>query len=392
MRRDEASLQQGEVQYRCGAIMGLTVAESFMLITFLLLMLLALWRIEKEDETAWLNNLTPRQIAAVAAAARDGGLDTFIELRKAGMDLASTLSGSTSERVTVPSARLAVIEERARLVSEEDIRQLAEAAAALDPDERRKLTDLVKLDEFKQAIERLNALKDVLAGKSVDEIAKALDMAEAAGEEGLNDADALRERIRSRLAEEEAAQEALVDNLRNELGDSVARMGGQIKDDGAVVLPDELLFPVGSAELLVPLERFLEGFCRPWLVTLRNSGLDIDEIRIEGHASSEWRGAADTRDAFVRNLDLSQRRALAVLERCLGQAGDTADGDWARRHLTAVGYSSSRLVQIDGRESPEFSRRVVFNTSLNRNRLLEEIGGEVATTQAETLERPLHDN
>ena len=259
MRRDEASLQQGEVQYRCGAIMGLTVAESFMLITFLLLMLLALWRIEKEDETAWLNNLTPRQIAAVAAAARDGGLDTFIELRKAGMDLASTLSGSTSERVTVPSARLAVIEERARLVSEEDIRQLAEAAAALDPDERRKLTDLVKLDEFKQAIERLNALKDVLAGKSVDEIAKALDMAEAAGEEGLNDADALRERIRSRLAEEEAAQEALVDNLRNELGDSVARMGGQIKDDGAVVLPDELLFPVGSAELLVPLERFLEG-------------------------------------------------------------------------------------------------------------------------------------
>ena len=186
-------------QYRRGAIMGLTVAESFMLITFLLLMLLALWRIEKEDETAWLNNLTPRQISAVAAAARDGGLDTFIELRKAGMDQASTLSGSTLERVTVPSARLAVIEERARLVSEEDIRQLAEAAAALDPDERRKLTDLVKLDEFRQAIERLNALKDVLAGKSVDEIAKALDMAEAAGEEGLNDADALRERIRTAL-------------------------------------------------------------------------------------------------------------------------------------------------------------------------------------------------
>ena len=72
----------------------------------------------------------------------------------------------------------------------------------------------------------------------------------------------------------------------------------------------------------------------------------------------------------------------AVLERCLGQAGDTADGDWARRHLTAVGYSSSRPLQIDGRESPEFSRRVVFNMSLNRNRLLEEIGGEVAATQA----------
>lgn len=365
--------QQGEVQYRRGAIMGLTVAESFMLITFLLLMLLALWRIEKEDEAAGLRN--------AAALAR------VIDLEASATALQGRPPEQTSQAnpgwVAVPRTRLAEMESRARLVAEADVRHLAEAAAALDPAERRELTSLANLEEARGTLERLTRLKETLGDREVgiEEIATALEMAEAAEQEGVSDAEALRARIRGRLAQEAEAQAALVDKLRRDLGTVVSEMGGRIEPDGSVVLPDALLFPGGSAELLPRMELLLGQFCWPWLSTLRDSGLDIDEIRIEGHASSEWRRAVDAREAFVRNLDLSQRRAQSVLERCLSHVPDPNDSDWARRHLTAVGYSSSRLVEVDGRENPQLSRRVVFNATLDRNRLLDDIGGEVAASE-----------
>ena len=245
--------QQGEVQYRRGAIMGLTVAESFMLITFLLLMLLALWRIEKEDEAAGLRN--------AAALAR------VIDLEASVTALQDQPRGQASEVnagwVPVPRSRLAELESRARLVEEADVRRITEAAAALDPAQRRELTSLVNLEEVRGALERLSQIKEALGDKDVgiEEIATALEMREAAEQEGVSDAEALRARIRSRLAEEAEAQAALVDKLRRDLGTVVREMGGRIEADGSVVLPDALLFPGGSAELLPRMERLLGQFC-----------------------------------------------------------------------------------------------------------------------------------
>lgn len=50
-------------------------------------------------------------------------------------------------------------------------------------------------------------------------------------------------------------------------------------------------------------------------------------------------------------------------------------------HLTAGGYFSSRLVEVNGREDPELSRRVVFNTTLDNELLLNDIGGEFAAPE-----------
>lgn len=210
------------------------------------------------------------------------------------------------------------------------------------------------------------------------EVEAALRMAAAAVDEGLADAESLRERIRGPLAVKELTRARLVASLRNELGANVARMGGRIEDDVAIGLPDTLLFEVGSAEILQPLDRFLEGFCAPWLATIRGSDIDIDAVRIEGHASSEWGSLPDAQHAFVRNLDLSQRRAQAVLVRCLRLVAEVGTNAWARQHLTAAGFSSSRLLMVDGREDPEKSRRVVFSVSPNRQQLLDDIGDDIA--------------
>lgn len=64
--------------------------------------------------------------------------------------------------------------------------------------------------------------------------------------------------------------------------------------------------------------------------------------------------------AFVRNLDLSQRRAAAVFGRCLALGGNDEVTDWARTAMAAVGYSSSRAIMENGIENRSASRRVVF--------------------------------
>jgi outer membrane protein OmpA-like peptidoglycan-associated protein len=81
----------------------------------------------------------------------------------------------------------------------------------------------------------------------------------------------------------------------------------------------------------------------PWLQTLRQSGVDISELKIEGHASSEGPPGASPERAYLYNLDLSQRRAQNALRVCLNAVENAPVQAWARDHLTAVGYSSNRL-------------------------------------------------
>ena len=150
-------------------------------------------------------------------------------------------------------------------------------------------------------------------------------------------------------------------------------------------MPDKVLFTKGEAEIRPQLASFLKDFCPHWLSTLRKSETkaDIGEIRIEGHSSSEWISADTPQKAWVLNLDLSQRRAQAVLERCLGLVAGSALGDWARKKLTAVGYSSSRPVIANGGEDLRLSRRVVFGAEPSREKLLREIGGDVGKERRE---------
>ena len=165
--------------------------------------------------------------------------------------------------------------------------------------------------------------------------------------------------------------------MKSELGGVVANIGGHIDDTGAIILPDRVLFDQGKANITPSLGKFLADACQPWLSTLRNSGVDIAEVKIEGHASSEWRSNSSPREAFLGNLDLSQRRSQAVLRTCLDFVRDAELLEWSRKHLIAVGYSSVRpVLGEDGQEDQASSRRVVFSATPNRQSLIEEIETE----------------
>ena len=176
--------------------MGLTVAEAFMLVAFVLLMLLVFWRQEIDDEYKEARELTerlsPEEQMAVADAKDKGELRILlIDLRKRNIDISKTTKALLSGAVPVKPAQLDKLKTRARLVDEADVRRLAEAAAILPPEHKRTLSNLVSLSEAGELVEKVAALQEVLQKQSVDEIADALALKDAANP---NDEDILESR------------------------------------------------------------------------------------------------------------------------------------------------------------------------------------------------------
>jgi outer membrane protein OmpA-like peptidoglycan-associated protein len=298
-------------QYRRGAIMGLTVAEAFMLLAFVLLMLMLLWRFEDQKELE-----AAKGFIELPPAQRQAVLETSAMLQESGLDPANPV----------------VQEKLGGLVAMGDANPprevLASLAQASEP-ERRKLEDLIRSDVWRDAQQESAA-----------------------------------EQIAGQLEAAAASQEAVAKALRRELGPLVARHGGTIETDGSLVFPDTVLFEVGRADITPQLRTFLDSICLPWIRTVEGSGASVSDLRIEGHASSEWTQGTLPQQAYLNNLALSQQRAHAVLSTCL-ELIPGPEGDWARERATAVGYSSSHPIVAGGVEDKEKSRRVVFRVDFD---------------------------
>lgn len=404
--------EMAEIYHRRGTIMGLTVAESFMLIAFILLMLLSLWRAQADEALSFLSLMSDKEKSAVETLALAGDLDGVTALVEAGIRPGEALAAvgvARSDMVLVSRSRLSTIEDTARLVEESHVRDLAEIAAKLPPDQRRALSELVALEDYRAALEKLEAHRQVTAElvqtreahskataelnrnrEQLSQLVAHLDEAQAEIAElearlGKKPGEALEERIRRQFAAAAEEQAALVETLRATLGVPVQEIGGHIEADGTVVLPERVVFRPGEAQIQPAMARFLDAFCAPWIGTLRNSGRTIDEIRIEGHASPEWSGAG-ARAAFENNLHLSQRRAAAVLLHCLDLLGDPEEQAWAKAKLAAVGYSSSRPLRADGADNWTNSRRVVFSVLAPPAELLDAIEDEVEAAAPPTIQ------
>ena len=73
---------------------------------------------------------------------------------------------------------------------------------------------------------------------------------------------------------------------------------------------------------------------------------EIEEIRIEGHTSSEWLDEVPIDVAFMNNMELSQNRARNVLDYVLEIDNPQIFENkiWLKKKVTANGLSSSHLV------------------------------------------------
>lgn len=128
----------------------------------------------------------------------------------------------------------------------------------------------------------------------------------------------------------------------------------------------DILFGLGSSEMSPQFKNVLSDFFPRYMGVLDQFKNSINEVRIEGHTSSRWNTGINPEEAYFRNMELSQSRTRSVLLFVQGLKASPEDQAWIRLNVAAVGLSSSRLVlDTEGNEDPERSRRVTFRVMSN---------------------------
>ncbi len=137
-------------------------------------------------------------------------------------------------------------------------------------------------------------------------------------------------------------------------------------NNGAIRLPSSVLFDVDSYEIKPKAKEGLKKTLIKYIDTLlKDKSLRgyIDSIVIEGYT--------DTDGTYMYNLELSQKRALAVLDFLYSQKG--VDKKLLRRYVSASGRSYSNVIKKDGKEDKEASRRIEVKFSISNKKAIQEI-------------------
>jgi outer membrane protein OmpA-like peptidoglycan-associated protein len=173
------------------------------------------------------------------------------------------------------------------------------------------------------------------------------------------------DRIKSVAIAYSEIRDALFEDLHSEFKDDLGKWKAQIiKSDLTIrFMEPEILFAAGSSELKPEFKAILNDFFPRYVRILTSPKYrdSINEIRIEGHTSSDWTGSTNPEEAYFKNMELSQARTRSTLRFVLDLPEIEGDRPWLKRYLTANGLSSSRpILTADKSEDPERSRRVEF--------------------------------
>ncbi|MBX3042535.1 MAG: OmpA family protein [Candidatus Kapabacteria bacterium] len=165
-------------------------------------------------------------------------------------------------------------------------------------------------------------------------------------------------------------QNELYEALNMEFKNDLAKWNAVIDQQTLSVkfqTPD-ILFKAGSDILAVEFKNILQDFYPRYIKTLSQPKFrdDIEEIRIEGHTSSEWAVKVSENDAYHNNMRLSQNRTLSVLQFVNNLDEVSQQKKWLQSKTIAIGKSSSQIVMDkNGFEDKEKSRRVEFMVKTN---------------------------
>jgi len=177
-----------------------------------------------------------------------------------------------------------------------------------------------------------------------------------------------RDQIREIAGAYRVTQVAIYDALMEEFASDLDRWDAAIDRDTLAFefrSPD-VLFAQGRTEIRPEFQRILSDFFPRYIGTLRDYREPINEIRIEGHTSSDWTGAPNEIDAYFLNMSLSQGRTRSVLQYVYSMPSIEGDREWVKSHFAAVGFSSSRIIRDQvGEEDAKRSRSVTFRVITN---------------------------
>ncbi len=171
-----------------------------------------------------------------------------------------------------------------------------------------------------------------------------------------------REKVREIAIAWQASEQAILDALVDEFEQDLKTWDAEIDASTLLVRfrsPD-ILFDAGLGTIKPRFKAILDDFFPRYVAVLAPFRSDIEEVRIEGHTSSEWNDADEAR-AYFENMRLSQDRTRSVLEYVMRPGVLSSDPEWLLPLLTANGLSSSQVRRdSNGTELVRASRRVEF--------------------------------
>ena len=164
-------------------------------------------------------------------------------------------------------------------------------------------------------------------------------------------------------SQRDTSDSALYNALNDAFSEEIANKHVTITKDLRIVLNHPvLLFKVGVYKLTPLQETFLSRFSNTLLGALQPFKGHIEALRINGHTSSEWRGAGFD-DRYLNNMELSSKRAYSVLSYIFREPENAPYKKWLTDILSNDGYSYAKIVK-NPEEDREASRRVTFEVVL----------------------------
>lgn len=173
-------------------------------------------------------------------------------------------------------------------------------------------------------------------------------------------------------------QDSLYEELVEEFGEDLAAWRAEIDRTSLSVRFSDptVLFAQGQDTVSPRFIEILQDFFPRYIAVLSDKKYrtNIEEIRIEGHTSSEWEVEGESQDsAYFNNMALSQNRTRRVLQECLEILTTDEIRKWTQLKITANGLSSSKLILQDGVEDKVASRRVEFRVRTDAETRITEI-------------------
>lgn len=164
------------------------------------------------------------------------------------------------------------------------------------------------------------------------------------------------EKIQSNL-EQKKATEALEESLES------ANINANVDETtGVVKISDLELFDINSYELSSKGKAYLDKFAPAYFNSLFTNDYlneNIDKIIIQGHTDSQtYKGDFSADEQYMKNMELSLKRAYAVANYMTGTSYDKINGNKLRKMIIVEGASFSTPILTNGKEDFNKSRRV----------------------------------
>lgn len=137
----------------------------------------------------------------------------------------------------------------------------------------------------------------------------------------------------------------------------------------------DIFFEQGSSELNYRFKEILDSFFPRYIGILNSSKFqqEIEEVRIEGHTSTEWTKNSTPMDAYFKNMELSQNRTRSTLHYVMTLDSMKSHEKFMIEKVTANGLSYSKKIMVDGVEDKKMSRRVEFRIRTKAEQKIDQI-------------------